>query len=183
MYQPLHQPVLRPADVVVALQLALTPKVLLRELATSTLVSIAEAHGAVRRLEAGALLAPGERLAPPDVLLPFLRYGVPHAFPPVLGPVTIGVRTAYLTDAAPTDVNEVRTDVNEVRTEYVWPTPAGSWRGTSLVPLHRRAVALAERNPSLARLLALVDVLRIGSTRARQAADAELRRLLQAATS
>jgi len=176
MHKSLRQPVLRPTDVVVALQLTLSPRLLLREVAESTLVSIAEVHGAIRRLETAALVAPGERRAPPDVLLPFLRYGAPHAFPPIVGPETVGVRTAYLVEPAPTEVGEGRA-------EYVWPSPDGSWRGPSLVPLHPRAAGIAEHNPSLARLLALVDVLRVGSTQDRHAAEEELRRLTEAASS
>lgn len=169
------QKTLRPGDVVVALQLALTPEASLNNLAVMAKRSIGEIHNALARLRASGLVDPEARRIEREPLIQFIRWGVPYAFPPTTGGATIGVATAVMLNdpgaAEPT------------QSEFVWPTSAGTSRGESLVPLHPRVPELAEQNPRLRALVALVDLIRIGGTRERAAAVAELERALTAVVS
>lgn len=122
-----------------------------------------------------SLLSPSSRRPVADLLLRFLVFGVPHAFPPVIGPATVGVATAQ---SAPVFDGVVAGDVG-----LVWPAADGTARGLALTPLFPRAVELPRHNPELYALLAIVDALRVGQTRERKAAEELLRaRLLRSDT-
>ena len=169
----LRQPTLRPSDVVVACQLAVTTDKTFVGLATTTGLSVGETHNAVRRLALAGLLSPGARRPVGEVLLRFLVYGVPHAFPAVVGPETVGVATAL---GAP-----VFEGVLAAADAHVWPDPDGAVRGLALTPLFSKASALPKRNPVLYGLLTLIDALRVGQVRERKVAEELLRdRLLRA---
>src|SRR5258708_472751 len=128
------QPTLRPSDIVIACQLALSPDAKFLELAESTGISAGECHNAVRRLRTARLLLAEERRPADEVLHLFLVQGAPFAFPPVLGSPTIGTSTAH---SAP--VFRGRVDSPE---GFVWPDAAGTDRGQSLVPLFPGAPSL-----------------------------------------
>jgi hypothetical protein len=157
-----QQPSLRPADVVVALSLALVPEQSYGELSQRLHLSRAAAHGGVKRLQAATLLLPGSRLANRPSLRDFLLFGVRYAFYAVPGPITRGVATAH---SAPPLRDEFSTD-----DVVVWPSPEGQTRGQSLVPLYPGAPLLSRTDPELYVLLAMIDTLRIGQARERDRA-------------
>jgi hypothetical protein len=157
------QPTLRPSDVVVACQLALTPDAKFLDIANSTGISAGECHNAVRRLRLARLLLAGERRPAAEVLHVFLVQGAPFAFPPVLGPQTIGTPTAL-------SAQVVRAKVDSPE-GFVWPDAAGTARGQSLIPLFSGAPSLPARNQPLYELLAIIDALRTGTTRVRAIAS------------
>jgi hypothetical protein len=153
---------LRPSDVVVVLQLALTPGAQFKHIAESTAISAGECHNAVRRLMLSSLILPDERRPLKDALREFLVYGAPYAFPSVMGPALIGVPTAHASPAF--------NGIIESPDAYVWPFADGTMRGESLVPLYQGAPSLPSRNPALYELLSIVDALRVGTTRVRKVA-------------
>jgi hypothetical protein len=157
---------LRPHDVCVALQLALVPAMPFRDLAQAVGISLGEAHNSAKRLESARLLMVDLREMNLRALLEFIVSGVPYAYPGELGPEVRGVPTAY---SGPAMANEL--DSPHV---VVWPSIHGRSRGISLTPLCPSAPETLETNPSLYRLLTLVDALRIGRARERDLA----RRLL-----
>lgn len=162
---------LRPQDVAVALQLALTPGAQFRALAEATGLSQGEVHNAVQRLTAARLVR-GETRAPlRGALGDFLESGVPYAFAAHPGADTRGVPTAH--SAPPLDAEFVGADA------MVWPHPDGVVRGAAVVPLLPAAPRLAITNPPLYELLALVDVLRLGRARERKQARHLLREALK----
>lgn len=163
---------LKPADVAVALQLALTPDAPYRELAAAVGISHGEAHNAVRRLQAARLLRAGSRTVKTEALLEFLLGGVPYAFAATPGSDVRGVPTAHA--APPLAADFVGAEA------YVWPSAEGGVRGESVEPLYPGAAHTAIANPALYELLALVDALRIGRARERQRARAHLRQRLGA---
>jgi DNA-binding Lrp family transcriptional regulator len=166
---------LRPHDVAVVLQLLLSPEVSFAELARRTGVSVGEAHNAVKRLEKTPLLSRKGRRPSSARLLDFLLHGVPNVFPGELGPEARGVPTSH---SGP----DLREELVFER-EIVWPSVNGSRRGQTLVPLVADAPELAEANPELYRLLALVDALRVGRARERELASSMLRERLEEKTS
>lgn len=165
-----RQPTLRPGDVVVALQLALTPSALFAELSATIGLSVGECHNAVRRLAMAGLLVPNSRRPVTELLARFLAHGVPHAFPPMVGQPSIGVPSAH---SASVFSGKVASDER-----FVWPDADGTERGLALVPLFPRAAETAKRNPALYDLLAIVDALRVGSARERKVAEELLRERL-----
>jgi hypothetical protein len=167
----MKQPNLHAGDIVVALQIAITPGVQLSGLAVSTRRSIGEVHNALGRLRLSGLVDPNIRKIDRAPLLQFIRWGIPFAFPAVTGGTTVGVATATLFIGHPGD--------EPAKCEFVWPAAYGRSRGESLLPLHSRVPEIAAHNAPLRTLLSLVDVARIGGARERTAALAELERLLR----
>jgi hypothetical protein len=157
------QPTLRPGDLVVACQLAITGPALFADLASATGLCTGECHNAVRRLRLARLLLPDERRPAREILHHFLVHGVPFAFPPILGVPTVGTPTAH---AAPAFRGVVATADG-----FVWPYADGTAHGQSLLPLFHGAPALASRNQPLYDLLTIVDALRIGTARVRKVAS------------
>jgi hypothetical protein len=156
------QPTLRPSDLVVACQLALTPAAQFLELANSSGISAGECHNAVRRLRLARILLADERRPATEVLHSFLTHGAPFAFPPVLGARSIGTATAHSSPSFRALVDAAE--------GFVWPDAAGASRGQSLIPLFPGAPSLPDRNQPLYDLLTIVDALRIGTTRVRKIA-------------
>lgn len=150
----------QPFDVVIALRL-LRPARTLAELGADLAASPSQAYAAIARLESAGLLKPQQRATNPRALLEFLLGGVRYAFPAALGPLNLGVPTAY--SAAP--LNAVVDAIDVV----VWPAPKLSnvVRGFSLTPLYPRAPLLRERDPDTYALLTVVDALRLGDPRVR----------------
>src|SRR5690349_6747965 len=131
---PSRQPALRPHDVAVALELALSPRVGYERLAAAVGISVSQAHTAVRRLVLAKLVALDERRVILPVLLDFLVSGVPHAFPAALGPETRGVPTAHSAQPLAGELSSNDT--------AVWPSAEGTARGQSITPLYPHAVKL-----------------------------------------
>lgn len=165
----MRQIALRPADVAVALELALRPEEGFVPLATAVGVSVGEAHNAVRRLHQARLLRPGKRHVVAPALADFLVHGVPYAFPGELGSLVGGVPTAH---SGPPLASVFRGD------PIVWPSVDATMRGESLAPLYPAAPRLAGRVPDLYELLTLVDALRVGRARERKRAAEILRERL-----
>jgi hypothetical protein len=164
-------PPLKPHDVVVALQLALTPEAPYRTLADSVGLSLGEVHNAIKRLTTARLVSPSRRVPRKEALLDFLLKGVPYAFPAELGTETRGVPTAHA--APPLDSQFSASDA------VVWPSENGDRRGAAVEPLYEGAPSLTRRNPELYELLALVDAIRVGRARERQLATMILRERLK----
>ena len=161
---------LRPHDVCVLLQLALTPEVPFRELARLVGQSLGEAHNATKRLEISRLYLSHRREVNKPAAIEFLVSGVPYVFPGELGPETRGVPTAH---SGPV-LKEIVPSPNVI----VWPSVHGGARGLALIPLCAAAPETVDSNPPLYRWLTIVDALRVGRARerslARRALEAEL---------
>jgi len=132
-------------------------------IAEATGVSSGECHNAVRRLRIARLIPPDTRRPATELLRRFLADGAPFAFPPVIGPETIGIATAH---SAPPFAGLI--DSHDL---FVWPTAEGTTRGRSLIPLFPGAPKLLETNPQLYELLAIVDAMRVGTARVRSIAS------------
>lgn len=103
-----------------------------------------------------------ERRASHEILAQFLVHGAPFAFPAVVGSDIVGVPTAH---SSPSFLGII-----ESSDAFVWPMADGSSRGQSIIPLYPGAVLLPGRNQPLYELLAIVDALRVGTTRVRKIA-------------
>jgi hypothetical protein len=158
----MKQPTLRPSDVVVACQLTISPLAQFSSLATETGISSGECHNAVRRLRQARLIFADERRPAIEVLQHFLIHGAPFAFPPVVGPVAIGMATGHSSMAFRGTIDSPD--------GFVWPHADGTARGQSLIPLFSGATGLPDRNAPLYEILTIIDALRTGTTRVRKVA-------------
>lgn len=171
----MKQDVLRPGDIAVALALAKAPQAALSALASTTGRSVGEVHNAIRRLNAGRILKPGQREVVREPFLRFLQWGMPVAFPARIGGITRGIVTARV--IAPNDVGAGKAGDGDL-VEFVWPDVDGTVRGQALTPLYPAAPAAARRDVGFWTLLALVDLLRVGGAREQVLALDQLERVL-----
>ena len=155
-------------DICVAFGMALSPSAPLKRLAELCCRSIGEVHNAERRLRAGRLLKPSSREVEREPLMRFVRWGVPHAFPATVGPLSRGIATACLPTAPGA--------VDPPEAEFVWPDPLGRTRGQALAPPYRGAPRLSAQSPELKGLVSLLDLVRVGGTREQAAAVDEIGR-------
>lgn len=98
----------------------------------------------------------------------FLIHGLPYVFPQKPAAIVRGIATAH--SAAP--INEM-INTTEV---YIWPYAKGNTRGQAVLPLYSSAIEASLKDATLYELLAMVDVLRVGSTREKEIAKLELKK-------
>lgn len=170
---------LKPQDILVVLKLvAMGPQPRpwsYASLAVELGMSPSQLHSAIRRALAAQLaVREGERTAPHiRNLEEFLVHGLKYAFIPEKGELTRGIPTAH---AAP-PLNKLFASTGEP--PPVWPDPEGKARGMAFSPLYKLAPRAALADPRLYELLAIVDAIRGGRAREREAGIRELRQRLK----
>ena len=143
-----------------------------RELSEFVGLSLGEVHNSVARLRGARLIGTGFPLNRSGAL-EFLIYGVPYSFPATFSPSVFGPGIAgVLTGARMLGLKAEKPGDKRV----VWPCDQGTDQGIGLAPLSQAFVRMAALNPELHRLLAMVDVLRIGKPRETKAARELLQR-------
>lgn len=98
----------------------------------------------------------------------FLIHGISYVFPQKPAAIVRGMATAH--SAAP--INEI-INTSEV---YVWPYAKGNTRGQAVLPLYSSAIEASLKDAILYELLAMVDALRVGSTREKEIAKVALKK-------
>lgn len=98
----------------------------------------------------------------------FLVHGLLYVFPQKPAAIVRGIATAH--SAAPIK------DIINTAEVYVWPYAKGNTRGQAVLPLYGSAVEASLKDAVLYELLAMVDVLRVGSTREKEIAKVELKK-------
>lgn len=166
---------LKPQDIYVCLKLLALrgEKWTYAGLADSLLLSASETNAAVKRAIHCGLARPalGTEVNPQPVaaaLREFLAHGIRFVFPARTGGLARGVPTGF---AAP-GLEGLVSETDEL--VAVWPWAEGGYRGYALEPLFRRAPEAAVRDAHFHAYLALVDVLRQPSARAREVAAMRL---------
>jgi len=134
-------------------------------------MSASEVHAGVKRATEASLMRLEEGWGTPDpgALEEFLVHGVRYVFTPAHGGLTRGMPTSH---AAP-PLNRVLPRPEEP--PPVWPDGQGEVRGYEFSPLYKSVPFAARRDPKLYELLALVDAIRGGAEKTREAAIRELR--------
>lgn len=171
---------LNPFDVVLLARLCLQAGKPWRyaDLAQELHVSESQCHRAFGRLVAAGLVRGSESSASGlrRVVFPaaeeFLLHAVKYCFAPEYGTVTRGMATAV---AGPPLAEHFVLD-NEVP---VWPDSQGETRGVALAPFYKAQPAAARGNRALYEILCLLDAVRAGRARERNAAEKEIRQRLK----
>jgi hypothetical protein len=162
---------LKGLDVLLLIKLAVsadsqwTYKALSRELG----ISPSQLHSAVKRCLSARLMLQPDRPRPCRAhLKELLIHGVKYCFPVELRHLTRGIPTSY---AAP-PVNKIT--VKSGDPPPVWPYCNGEVRGIAISPIHKAVLAAALKDVKLYEMLALLDAIRCGRAREREAASREL---------
>jgi hypothetical protein len=100
----------------------------------------------------------------------FLRYGLHHVFPQVPGTMVTGIPTAH---SYPFYGKLFKSEMN-----YVWPDDNGDVRGLAIQPLYPSVVKAVKNDELLYKLLASIDIIRVGRTRELKVAIEELEKII-----
>jgi DNA-binding transcriptional MocR family regulator len=167
---------IRPSDVLVLLALQQSGSGwTLRSLADRLGVQHSKVQRAVDRLQRAGLYDERRRAIVPHAAEEFLLHALKYLQPIREGAPTRGVPTAWA--ALPLRDEIVATS----DLPPVWPDPQGSVRGLGVEPLDDALPRLVSAWPEVAEMAALVDALRLGDARVREAATRHLRARLAVA--
>ena len=156
---------MKPQDILVALKIMLQgwPRTYAK-LGEDIGMSADGAHKAVQRANRAGLVNREAEWANKHAIAEFLIHGVKYVFPVDPGPMSRGMPTSYGVEPLAGEISHGENDIP------VWPDPDGTVRGWTLTPLCRSAPVAAKRDPQLYEWLALVDAIRCGRAREREAA-------------
>lgn len=161
--------VMRPFDIALLLK-KITPegmKMNGKELAASLSISAAEISTSMERSRIAQLVDNTKQRVNILALRDFLVYGIRYCFPAQPGGLSRGIPTA-------SSAAIIKSIIVSGGESFVWKHPEGTERGQAIVPLYPNAPEAAVRDADFHSLLAIVDSLRIGQSRERQAAIDEL---------
>jgi hypothetical protein len=160
---------MRPQDVAILLKIiALNGQSWqLQTLSNALHISISEISDSLNRSRTAGLVDFHKKRPNRMAILEFLEFGVKYVFPQEPGAKAIGIPTAH---SHPFMKSLINSDVN-----FVWPDQNGSVVGEAIEPFYKNQPQSAKEDPEFYKLLALVDVLRVGQVREINIAKEELK--------
>lgn len=160
---------MRPLDIVVLFKIiALKDKPWqYRDLSAMLFISISEISASLNRSVVAGLIDSERKRVRRKALMEFIQYGIQYVFPQLPGPIVNGIVTAHSHSFYK---NHFASDL-----PYVWPTVDGNARGQSIEPLHKGVVKAVKQCEELYKLLASVDIIRVGKVREKNLAIQELK--------
>ena len=150
---------MRPQDIVILLKIIALGKDTwqLKDLARQLFISPSEVSESLNRSQLAGLIDYDKKKVSRQSLMEFLQYGLHYVFPQHPGAMVNGMPTAH---AHPYMHQFFSSDL-----VYVWPDLQGKVRGLTIEPFYPKQTDAAKEDQELYKLLALVDVLRVGRTR------------------
>jgi len=163
---------MRPQDVAILLKIiALGDKPWqLAGLANSLRISISEVSESLNRSRLAGLIDHNKKKINRQNLLEFLEHGVRYVFPQQPGAMVRGIPTAHSHPFMKSAF------ISEM--DYVWPAASGKVMGQLIEPLYPNQVDAVLGEEEYYKLLALVDVIRVGKVREIKHAITELKAII-----
>lgn len=164
---------MRPQDIVILLKITTFPKTTgwkMMDLVASLHVSQSEISESLNRSSLAGLIDSTKKKVMRLSLMEFLEYGIHYVFPQHPGALVRGIPTAH---SHPYMKKKIISSE-----DYVWADADGKMRGQVIEPLLKQAVKAVKSDEQLYKLLAMVDVLRVGKTREVKIALAEIKKIL-----
>lgn len=150
---------MRPQDIAILLKvLAMGEKpVQLLGLANTLHISLSEISESLNRSQIAGLIDFSKKRVNRSNLFEFLKYGVRYVFPQQPGAMVRGIPTAH---SHPYMKKHIVSEIN-----YVWPDQNGEVIGLMIEPFYPKQVESIHEDELYYKLLALVDVIRVGKVR------------------
>jgi hypothetical protein len=142
----------------------------LSDLSGSMFISLSEISESLNRSKVAGLINFDKDRVNRSNLTEFLEHGVKYVFPAEPGSMIRGVPTAH---SHPFMKKHFKSDQN-----YVWGDPAGNIMGLAIDTFYPKQVEAIKSDPVLYKLLALIDVIRVGRVRERNLATRELLKMM-----
>jgi hypothetical protein len=159
---------MRPQDVVILLKILTTKETSwqYRDLAASLKLSVSEISESLNRSHLAGLVDETKRKVRRQSLMEFIEHGLHYVFPQLPGRLVTGVPTAH---SHPFYSKKLVSDMH-----YVWPDVEGPVQGLSIQPLYKTVTNAIEKDELLYKMLASIDIIRVGNTRELKMALQEL---------
>ncbi|OOG76492.1 hypothetical protein [Algoriphagus sp. A40] len=150
---------MRPLDIVILMKLVALDNQpwQYRDLSSCLYISISEISESLNRSILAGLVDQGSKKIRRNSLMEFIQYGFHYVFPQVPGALVNGIATAHSHPYYSSSI------VSQI--PYVWPSPTGTIRGQAIQPLHKGVVKAVLKDEILYKLLASLDILRVGKVR------------------
>lgn len=150
---------MRPQDVVILLKILTTSGLgwQYRDLSADLFLSVSEISESLHRSHIAGLVDESKRKVYRQSLMEFIRHGLHYVFPAVPGGMVTGIPTAH---SYPFYSSKFQSELN-----YAWPDDDGDIRGLSIQPLYKSVVKAVKRDELLYKMLASIDIIRVGRTR------------------
>jgi len=163
---------MRPQDIVILIKILtwVKPNWQYRDLASSLYLSISEISESLNRSHIAGLIDESKRKVYRQSLMEFVRYGLHYVFPQIPGTMVTGIPTAH---SYPYYSKLFISELN-----YVWPDIDGNMRGLVIQPLYKSVVNAVKEDDLLYKLLASIDIIRVGRTRELKVAIEELQKVI-----
>lgn len=163
---------MRPQDIVILLKILTLKKQSwqYRDLASLLSMSISEVSESLNRSYLAGLVDESKKKVRRQALMEFLEYGLHYVFPQLPGRLVTGVPTAH---SHPFYSKKI---VSEMA--YVWPDVEGSVKGLSVLPLYKTVTKAITKDEDLYKLLAGIDIIRVGKARELKLALQELKKYI-----
>lgn len=131
-------------------------------------ISISEISESLNRSQLASLIDYDKKKLNRQNLMEFLEHGVRYVFPQQPGSMVRGIPTAH---SHPFMKKNFDSEMN-----YVWPDTKGKILGLLIEPLYPKLVEAINKDEVYYKLLALVDVIRVGRVREVKYAVNELKK-------
>lgn len=150
---------MRPQDIAILLKImAMDGKPMqLVGLSNSLHISISEISESLNRSQIAGLIDFSKKKINRQNLLEFLKHGVRYVFPQQPGSMVRGIPTAH---SHPFLKKHIISEMN-----YVWPDHNGKVMGLMIEPFYPKQIESIHDDEVYYKLLALVDVIRVGKVR------------------
>lgn len=155
---------MRPQDIVVLLKIVIydSKEWQFKDIAYDLELSASEVSESLNRSQIAGLIKENKRRVFSQNLMEFIEYGLHYVFPQVPGTMVTGIPTAHSQEFFK---GKFVSDI-----DYVWPADEGTIRGLAILPLYKGVTTAVARDKELHKLLAAIDLIRVGKVREKKAA-------------
>ncbi len=164
---------MRPQDIVILLKIITKGNLPWqnKDLAHELFISQSEISDSLNRSLLAGLVNHEKKKVHRISLFEFIEHGLHYVFPAAPGSMVNGIYTAHSHPFMKQHFN--------AELEYVWPEARGEVRGLSIEPLYKEVINAVKQDQTLYKMLALIDVIRVGRVREFELATAELKHLIK----
>lgn len=138
-----------------------------KDLAAELFISQSEISDSLNRSVVAGLINAEKKKVHRTSLMEFIEFGLHYVFPVIPGGMVNGVYTAH---SHPFMQKHFQSEI-----AYVWPDIRGKVRGLAIEPLYKEITKAAEKDEALYKMLACIDVVRVGRSREIKVAIEELK--------
>ena len=142
-----------------------------KDLARELFISPSEISESLGRSSLAGLFDSQGRQVYRTNIMEFIQHGLHYVFPAMPSAMVNGVPTAHSHPF-------MQEQFGEPELPYVWPEARGLSRGLAIEPLYKEVPNAVTEDPELYKMLALIDVIRVGRVREWKVALSELQKMI-----